>query len=89
MDPRAVIDQERWIPLKERSYYRGRRNKKKGALGKGTQGAVGKEIIPTSPKPAEVVSSLVTGKPVAAAEKSKQKPVASKAKPKKKGKGGW
>ncbi len=40
-DPSAPIDQERWIPLRERSYYRGRRNKKKGQLiGKGTQGAV-------------------------------------------------
>ena len=40
-DPNAVIDQERWIPLRERSYFRGKRNKKKGQLiGKGTQGAV-------------------------------------------------
>ena len=40
-DPNAVIDQERWVPLRERSYFRGKRNKKKGQLiGKGTQGAV-------------------------------------------------
>ena len=84
MDPRAVIDPERWIPLKERSYYRGRRNKKKGALGKGTQGAVGKEPTPTSPK-AEVASPV----PTPVVEKPKQKPAAAKAKPKKKGKGGW
>lgn len=40
-DPNAPIDQERWLPLRERSYYKGRRNKKKNAgVGKGTQGAV-------------------------------------------------
>lgn len=40
-DPNAPIDQERWLPLKERSYYKGRRNKKKNTgVGKGTQGAV-------------------------------------------------
>ncbi len=84
IDPKAVIDPERWIPLKERSYYRGRRNKKKGALGKGTQGAVSKDTIPVSPK-TEVTASAST--PVT--EKPKQKPAPSKAKPKKKGKGGW
>ncbi len=84
MDPKAVIDPERWIPLKERSYYRGRRNKKKGALGKGTQGAVGKETTPTSPK-AEVASLV----PTPVTEKAKAKPAPAKAKPKKKGKGGW
>lgn len=84
MDPKAVIDQERWVPLKERSYYRGRRNKKKGALGKGTQGAVGKDITPTSPKAAEVSTPVPTPQP----EKVKPK-AAAKAKPKKKGKGGW
>jgi signal recognition particle subunit SRP72 len=40
-DPNIPIDQERWIPLRERSYYRGKRNKKKqNIVGKGTQGAV-------------------------------------------------
>ena len=40
-DPNGPIDAERWLPLRERSYYRGKRNKKKGNLiGKGTQGAV-------------------------------------------------
>lgn len=40
-DPNVPLDAERWLPLRERSYYRGRRNKKKqNAVGKGTQGAV-------------------------------------------------
>ena len=40
-DPNAHIDPERWLPLRERSYYKGRRNKKKSQqVGKGTQGAV-------------------------------------------------
>lgn len=43
-DPNAPIDLERWLPLKERSYYKGKRNKKKNqnAVGRGTQGAVSK-----------------------------------------------
>jgi signal recognition particle subunit SRP72 len=40
-DPNVPIDPERWLPLRERSYYKGRRNKKnKFNIGKGTQGAV-------------------------------------------------
>ena len=40
-DPNVPLDAERWMPLRERSYYRGKRNKKKGqGVGKGTQGAV-------------------------------------------------
>ena len=37
----AHIDPERWVPLRERSYYKGRRKKKNAGVGKGTQGAVG------------------------------------------------
>lgn len=34
-------DPERWLPMRERSYYRGRKKgKKKDQIGKGTQGAV-------------------------------------------------
>jgi signal recognition particle subunit SRP72 len=40
IDPNVQIDPERWLPLKERSYYKGKRNKKKTGIGKGTQGAV-------------------------------------------------
>ena len=39
-DPNVPLDAERWMPLRERSYYRGKRNKKKQTIGKGTQGAV-------------------------------------------------
>ena len=27
-DPNAVVDAERWLPLKERSYYRGKKKRK-------------------------------------------------------------
>lgn len=34
-------DPERWLPMRERTYYRGRKKgKKKDQVGKGTQGAV-------------------------------------------------
>lgn len=39
-NPNIPLDLERWLPLRERSYYRGRRNKKKNQINKGTQGAV-------------------------------------------------
>ncbi len=39
-DPNAVLDAERWLPLRERSYYRGKRKKKSQNVGRGTQGAV-------------------------------------------------
>jgi signal recognition particle subunit SRP72 len=39
-NPNIAIDPERWIPLRERSYYKGKRNKKRNVVGKGTQGAV-------------------------------------------------
>ena len=39
-NPNIPLDMERWMPLRERSYYRGKRNKKKNQIGKGTQGAV-------------------------------------------------
>lgn len=86
IDPKTPIDAERWVPLKERSYYRGRRNKKKGAVGKGTQGAVGKDVTPTSPKPAVTEKSSPAP---AVAEKPKTANKPNKPKPKKKGKGGW
>lgn len=38
-DPKATPDPERWLPMKERSYYRGKKKgKKKEQIGKGTQG---------------------------------------------------
>ena len=39
-DPTIPPDPERWLPRKERSYYRGRRrDKRKEQVGRGTQGA--------------------------------------------------
>uniref|UniRef100_A0A8C7USB8 Signal recognition particle subunit SRP72 n=1 Tax=Oncorhynchus mykiss TaxID=8022 RepID=A0A8C7USB8_ONCMY len=39
-DPTANPDPERWLPMRERTYYRGRKKgKKKEQVGKGTQGA--------------------------------------------------
>ncbi|KAK6186337.1 hypothetical protein SNE40_008389 [Patella caerulea] len=37
----ADLDQERWLPRRERSYYRGKRRDKKRDIGKGTQGSSG------------------------------------------------
>lgn len=40
-DPKATPDPERWLPMKERAYYRGKKKgKKKEQIGKGTQGAM-------------------------------------------------
>lgn len=39
-DPKATPDPERWLPMRERTYYRGKKKgKKKEQIGKGTQGA--------------------------------------------------
>ena len=38
-DPKATPDPERWLPMRERTYYRGKKKgKKKEQVGKGTQG---------------------------------------------------
>uniref|UniRef100_A0A8D2DID0 Signal recognition particle subunit SRP72 n=1 Tax=Sciurus vulgaris TaxID=55149 RepID=A0A8D2DID0_SCIVU len=62
-DPKVTPDPERWLPMRERSYYRGRKKgKKKDQIGKGTQGATAgasseldasKTVSspPTSPRP--------------------------------------
>lgn len=44
-DPNSKPDPERWLALRERSYYRGKRGKrgKQAAISKGTQGAVGSD----------------------------------------------
>jgi signal recognition particle subunit SRP72 len=44
-DPSVAPDPERWLPLQERSTYRGRRKKnKRDGVGKGTQGAVAANV---------------------------------------------
>ena len=49
-DPSSRPDPERWLPLRERSYYRGKRGKrgKQLAIGKGTQGAMGSDPSATT-----------------------------------------
>nr|XP_060618680.1 signal recognition particle subunit SRP72 isoform X1 [Anolis sagrei ordinatus] len=67
-DPKVTPDPERWLPMRERSYYRGRKKgKKKDQIGKGTQGAMttaSSELDasktasspPTSPRPGTVTA---------------------------------
>ncbi|KAM4708495.1 signal recognition particle subunit SRP72 [Discoglossus pictus] len=62
-DPKVTPDPERWLPMRERSYYRGKKKgKKKDQIGKGTQGATSAQAAefdasktasspPTSPRP--------------------------------------
>ncbi|XP_062841181.1 signal recognition particle subunit SRP72 isoform X2 [Trichomycterus rosablanca] len=62
-DPTSTPDLERWLPIRERSYYRGRKKgKKKDQVGRGTQGATSGSAAeldasktasspPTSPRP--------------------------------------
>uniref|UniRef100_A0A8C7I690 Signal recognition particle subunit SRP72 n=1 Tax=Oncorhynchus kisutch TaxID=8019 RepID=A0A8C7I690_ONCKI len=50
-DPTANPDPERWLPMRERTYYRGRKKgKKKEQVGKGTQGATSGALFSGSPK---------------------------------------
>uniref|UniRef100_UPI00358F44DF signal recognition particle subunit SRP72-like n=1 Tax=Myxine glutinosa TaxID=7769 RepID=UPI00358F44DF len=97
-DPNNGPDPERWLPMKERSYYRGKRKtKKKEQIGKGTQGSTtggateldaskGVSSPPASPRPGSGGASNVVPprqqKPSTAGTKKK-------AKKKKGGKGGW
>uniref|UniRef100_A0A671L6A6 Signal recognition particle subunit SRP72 n=1 Tax=Sinocyclocheilus anshuiensis TaxID=1608454 RepID=A0A671L6A6_9TELE len=62
-DPKSTPDPERWLPIRERSYYRGKKKgKKKEQVGRGTQGATSggsaeldasksASSPPTSPRP--------------------------------------
>ncbi|XP_033829379.1 signal recognition particle subunit SRP72 [Periophthalmus magnuspinnatus] len=102
-DPKATPDPERWLPMKERSYYRGKKKgKKKEQIGKGTQGATAGASAeldasktasspPTSPRPgsASGTSSAAASNVVPPRQ---QKPAASgatrKKAPLKKKKGG-
>ena len=38
VEPGSVADPERWLPLRERSTFKGRRRRNKREVGKGTQG---------------------------------------------------
>uniref|UniRef100_A0A8C7I8W6 Signal recognition particle subunit SRP72 n=1 Tax=Oncorhynchus kisutch TaxID=8019 RepID=A0A8C7I8W6_ONCKI len=76
-DPTANPDPERWLPMRERTYYRGRKKgKKKEQVGKGTQGATSGAASdldasktasspPTSPRPGSAQASASTSAPAA------------------------
>ncbi|MCJ8739608.1 hypothetical protein PDJAM_G00049150 [Pangasius djambal] len=102
-DPKSTPDPERWLPMRERSYYRGRKKgKKKEQVGRGTQGATSGAAAeldasktasspPTSPRPGSGTGSAPNVVPP-----RQQKPAAPGAtrkkvpqKKKKGGKGGW
>uniref|UniRef100_A0A8C9Y185 Signal recognition particle subunit SRP72 n=1 Tax=Sander lucioperca TaxID=283035 RepID=A0A8C9Y185_SANLU len=102
-DPTGTPDPERWMPMKERSYYRGKKKgKKKEQIGKGTQGAMAGASAeldasktasspPTSPRPGSASSSS-TAAASNVVPPRQQKPAASgatrKKAPQKKKKGG-
>ncbi|KAM3867338.1 signal recognition particle subunit SRP72 [Diretmus argenteus] len=72
-DPKATPDPERWMPMRERTYYRGKKKgKKKEQIGKGTQGATAgaspeldasktASSPPTSPRPGSASGSAPAG----------------------------
>ncbi|XP_028316078.1 LOW QUALITY PROTEIN: signal recognition particle subunit SRP72 [Gouania willdenowi] len=103
-DPKATPDPERWLPMRERSYYRGRKKgKKKEQIGKGTQGATAGASAeldasktasspPTSPRPGSASGSSAAAGSSGVVPPRQQKPSASgatrKKAPQKKKKGG-
>ncbi|XP_022094450.1 signal recognition particle subunit SRP72-like [Acanthaster planci] len=102
-DPSVTPDPERWLPMRERSYFKGKRKTKKGAIGKGTQGATAgssemdaskpSSSTPSSPRAGSAASSAptaTTAASVAGPSPRQQKPGGQGAKKKqnKKKKGG-
>uniref|UniRef100_A0A5F9C800 Signal recognition particle subunit SRP72 n=1 Tax=Oryctolagus cuniculus TaxID=9986 RepID=A0A5F9C800_RABIT len=101
-DPKVTPDPERWLPMRERSYYRGRKKgKKKDQIGKGTQGATAaasseldasKTVSspPTSPRPgsAAAVSASTSNIIPPRHQKPAGAPAAKKKQQQKKKKGG-
>ncbi|NWR71315.1 SRP72 protein, partial [Centropus unirufus] len=104
-DPKVTPDPERWLPMRERSYYRGRKKgKKKDQVGKGTQGSTtaGSSDLdasrtasspPTSPRPGSAAAVSATSNVIPPRH---QKPAGAPAtkkkqqqKKKKGSKGGW
>ncbi|NXU02922.1 SRP72 protein, partial [Buphagus erythrorhynchus] len=104
-DPKVTPDPERWLPMRERSYYRGRKKgKKKDQVGKGTQGSTttGSSELdasrtasspPTSPRPGSGAAVSATSNIIPPRH---QKPAGAPAtkkkqqqKKKKGAKGGW
>ncbi|WAR22360.1 SRP72-like protein [Mya arenaria] len=101
-NPDVAPDPERWLPRKERSYYRGKRKDKKKDIGKGSQGATtaNMDALDASKSPtmgASGGSDTSSPRPGSASTTAsvpqgprQQKPTqAQKKKKKKGGKGGW
>lgn len=90
-------DPERWIPKRERTYYKGKRQKKGASVGKGTQGAAAPSDSSSSPKThGSPKPASPPGTPSAAGNTAnvvpprQQQPQAAKKKQRtKKKKGGW
>lgn len=86
-DPKVTPDPERWLPMRERSYYRGRKKgKKKEQVGKGTQGAMAGASTeldaskttmtpPTSPRPGSVAANAPSSSASNVIPPRHQKPV--------------
>ncbi|OCU00877.1 hypothetical protein XELAEV_18006654mg [Xenopus laevis] len=89
-DPKVTPDPERWLPMRERSYYRGKKKgKKKDQIGKGTQGT-------TLSASAELDASKTASSPPTSPRPGHQKPVGAagtkkkqQQKKKKAGKSSW
>ncbi|XP_061171362.1 signal recognition particle subunit SRP72-like [Saccostrea echinata] len=101
-NPDAEIDPERWLPRKERSYYRGKRRDKRKEIGKGPQGATsgitdsldasktpGSDSSSPKPSTATTTSPTTAPSPAPAAQGPRQqKPAQAQKRKKKGGKGG-
>ncbi|KAK3095763.1 hypothetical protein FSP39_018742 [Pinctada imbricata] len=103
-NPDAELDPERWLPRRERSYYRGKRRDKRKDIFKGSQGAAqasadldaSKTATPGSgseagsPRPGSVASPTPTPTPGPQVQGPRQqKPAQAQKKKKKKGGGKW
>lgn len=98
-NPSVEPDPERWTPLRERSYYKGRRRDKRKGVGTGTQGTAGSAVTDNldMSKQSSSAGASTTTKPASSPPVNSPKPPAG-ARPKgkqtarsrkKKGKGGW
>ncbi|XP_069482264.1 signal recognition particle subunit SRP72 [Ambystoma mexicanum] len=86
-DPKVTPDPERWLPMRERSYYRGRKKgKKKEQIGKGTQGSMAGAATeldaskitsspPTSPRPGSAAANTPSSSASNVIPPRHQKPV--------------
>ncbi|XP_033757773.1 signal recognition particle subunit SRP72-like [Pecten maximus] len=94
----AEQDSERWLPRRERSYYRGKRKDKKKDIGKGTQGSAtlpsgdmdaskgGSGSEASSPRPGSAPSPMASAAAAALPQGPRQqKPAQAQKKKKKKG----